>query len=306
MIALTRMQQSDVKQRRKTILSLTEQFVTQTCGHRPPSHSDLHMRTVKNNALWITETLRIGLSTIFLSLIMSIVYWIQTTFDPSVLSSVLFPILCFALYYTLKRFIDPEALLFIVQIVAWLHDVNDHKYSSEDPTLYPNLITFLDQITSKDQDLNGCYDVLTGTPYEYLYTTKMILALTERISFSRQKKSHEQTGTQDWLKILGRYGVIVRNIVSDADKFEAIGEVGIDRCAQYTAEVFEKTGQTPTKSAIAEAVIKHYHEKLKLLASPVYIKTVPGLGYAMYLDHQMKRYLERMIREKDTEDSKLN
>ena len=36
-------------------------------------------------------------------------------------------------------------------------------------------------------------------------------------------------------KDLGEYEVL-RNIVSDADKLEAIGEVGVLRCYQYTME----------------------------------------------------------------------
>ena len=37
-------------------------------------------------------------------------------------------------------------------------------------------------------------------------------------------------------KDLGQYEVL-RNIVSDADKLEAIGEAGVLRCYQYQAEV---------------------------------------------------------------------
>lgn len=38
-------------------------------------------------------------------------------------------------------------------------------------------------------------------------------------------------------------GRIVRNVCSDADKMEAIGLVGIERCLQYSAEVLGKKGR---------------------------------------------------------------
>lgn len=283
-----------VTQRRKTVLSLTESFVKQTCGSRPPSHSDIHMKKVRDNAVWITD-LMMHCITVYQVLIHLSLYPVFVLFDLSLWARFVGVILLIGLYELPHRLIDPEGLLFLVQIVAWLHDVNDHKYSSEDSSLYPNLISFLDKITNKEDYVNMYQDVfLPDSPYAHLFTTKMILALTERISFSRQKKSQEQRGSQDWLEVLGWYGTLVRNIVSDADKFEAIGKDGIIRCAQYTVEVFEKTGKIPTRSAITDAVIVHYHEKLKLLASPQYMKTFPGLGYAMCLDRQMKQQLTQM------------
>ena len=53
-----------------------------------------------------------------------------------------------------------------------------------------------------------------------------ILAIIERIAFSREKA----WGRNDWLAVLGIDGVIVRNIVSDADKLDAINA---HRCYMY-------------------------------------------------------------------------
>ena len=72
-----------------------------------------------------------------------------------------------------------------------------------------------------------------------------------------------------YLKNFTEIGLIVRNIVSDADKLEAIGEIGVNRCCQYTRE---KYGEDLSKEKLVSYVKEHCEEKLFLL-SEKYIKT---------------------------------
>ena len=119
----------------------------------------------------------------------------------------------------------------IVIICAWLHDVNDHKYGNENEEI-------LDQFLE-----------LNFSEYKTL-----ILDIIKRVSFSFEKKN----GRDNWLDILGNDGFIVRNIVSDADKIEAIN---INRCYLYE----KMKNPNFNEKEIWIRVIEHYNEKLVLL-----------------------------------------
>ncbi|VBB18836.1 metal dependent phosphohydrolase, partial [Yasminevirus sp. GU-2018] len=254
----------------------TEQFVIRTCGSRPSSHNHLHMQKVRDNAVWILSAL---VSSCFFGL--TLMFLIAQRYSS-------YPYIILPLYvctvYVCKQWVVTLNLL--VQIVALLHDVADHKYVEEDITLLPNLDRFIEGITSNEE-----YErVFMYSPFGHLFRHIQIKNIIDRISFSRQKKY----GTYDWVVTLGYAGVLVRNIVSDADKFEAIGQAGIDRCVEYTQEVYDRTGVTKTRTQLLDDVEKHYHEKLKLLASMKYMKTGPGLLYAQRLDSEMLNYLRTL------------
>ena len=106
-----------------------------------------------------------------------------------------------------------EPRFLVVATVAWLHDVADHKYIKKDPSLMTSLNEFLERYTVEHAH------VMAGTQYEAVFTPKGVLAITERISFSREKKQ----GDKDWQEAMGAAGIEIRNIVSDADKMDAIG-----------------------------------------------------------------------------------
>ena len=98
-------------------------------------------------------------------------------------------------------------------IVAWLHDVADHKYD-KDGSLLVQLKNFIKSIESNDD------------------ICEKIVICVGLISFSKEIKY----GYKYYEKILSGEWLIVRNIVSDADKLEAIGYVGIIRGMQYAQE----------------------------------------------------------------------
>jgi len=102
-------------------------------------------------------------------------------------------------------------------IVAWLHDVADHKYDL-DGTIMNNVILFIEKIEP---------------------TPNYIIECIKAVSFSTEKrmgyKHYENTLPPEW--------VIVRNIASDADKMEALGKMGVVRCIQYAQEQYEKKSE---------------------------------------------------------------
>jgi hypothetical protein len=100
---------------------------------------------------------------------------------------------------------NKKDILFNILIsVAWLHDIIDHKYtdSSENKVL---LIKFLNEIFSNDDTL-------------------LILNIIERISYSKENYYIINNKNNDWNEILGEDGLLIRNIVSDADKLDALGK----------------------------------------------------------------------------------
>lgn len=218
-----------------------EKFVTDTCGHRNPSHSHVHMQDVKNMATYIYDEL----------------------------------------YDDCHR---TQPLYFFIIIVAWLHDVCDHKYIKYEPKLLDKMDQFLDSFTLKYTYL------VKNTVYQNYMVTKMIKNIIERISFSRER----DYGDNDWNSTIGLIGIIIRNIVSDADKLMAIGKNGIQRAREYNMEEAEKNDIHLTNEQLNQKVVEHYYEKLKLLGD-MYIKTKPAKNLAIKLNKEMADEIQNLI-----------
>jgi len=164
----------------------------------------------------------------------------------------------------------------LMSVVAWLHDVPDHKFLHEDPTLLIKVSDFLNLFTNTHQEY------VKDSSYEELFKTSKLMSIIERISFSKEKKN----GDSDWCIVLGTEGIEIRNLVSDADKLEAIGIEGLERCAAFAEEVAERDNISADRKYILKHVIEHYHDKLKLLGTQ-YCRTEAGKKLAEPLDREM-------------------
>jgi HD superfamily phosphodiesterase len=151
----------------------------------------------------------------------------------------------------------------LVIICAWLHDVDDHKYGNENKE---KLDAFLTENFS-DEKIK-------------------ILAIIERIAFSREKKY----GRNDWLEILGA-DIIVRLIVSDADKLDAINA---ERCYLYQ----KMKGPSLSEKELWQDVIQHCHDKLYHLKDN-YILSYTGKVMAEPLHEKMVADIEKIKAEYD-------
>jgi len=129
-----------------------------------------------------------------------------------------------------------------------LHDTIDHKY----PTDLQNKIEILQQFL----------DLKLGIVSD---NVKWII---NNISYSKEKLSgyplHENQLVQ-----------LARNIVSDADKIEALGEIGLTRCRIFTLNA----NPLLTISEIESIVVSHCHEKLLKLKDE-FIRTSAGKSMA--------------------------
>jgi HD superfamily phosphodiesterase len=149
--------------------------------------------------------------------------------------------------------------------VAWLHDIADHKYD-HDGTLEQRLDAFGDANISNYNEI------------------KQVI---KYVSFSTENKAIIAGTPLNFPAILGVYYAHIRDIVSDADKLEAIGIVGIQRCIEYTTH----TNPTYTHAQVISDVKKHADEKLLRLASQ-FIKTPAARTIAARRHHEMEEWLQ--------------
>lgn len=148
---------------------------------------------------------------------------------------------------------------------AWLHDVADHKYD-HDGTLEQRLDEF-------------------GTANISNYAD--IKQVIKYVSFSTENKAIIAGTPLDFDQILGAYYALVRNIVSDADKLQAIGKIGVTRALTYTRDV----NPTYTDAQVIEDVRKHADEKLLRLATQ-FIRTPTARALAQKEHKEMEEWLE--------------
>ena len=147
---------------------------------------------------------------------------------------------------------------------AWLHDIADHKYD-HDGTLEQRLDEF-------------------GTANIWNYED--IKHVIKYVSYSTENKALIAGTPLDFPLILGAYYSQIRNIVSDADKLEAIGKIGISRAIMYTTEA----NPTYTQAQVIADVHKHAHEKLLRLATQ-FIRTPLARSIATRRHKEMEEWL---------------
>lgn len=159
-----------------------------------------------------------------------------------------------------------------ITAVALLHDVSDHKYDSDGSYKNSMRLVLKDFFVSDEIDL--------------------VLNIIDRISYSKENKVIQNGDKLDWDDVLGHDGCIIRNIVSDADKIEAIGLIGVERCMMYSRHNRLKTGDSFTEKDIIQDLVKHCDEKLFRLKDE-FIRTSAGKKMAEpYHDEMVKKVNE--------------
>ena len=174
---------------------------------------------------------------------------------------------------------DQDLLTYMVK----LHDVRDHKYpnSISEQTLIDFLDTEVGEIKRKQIML-----VIDGVSFskQVANETKQsgISNETKQSGISNETKQSDTTGN-------GKYSIITDNklreyltIVRDADRLEAIGTVGIERCIKY---------QTVHGNRVPDVVLFHCHEKLLRLLPEHFIVNPTARKMAEPLHQQIVDYV---------------
>lgn len=144
--------------------------------------------------------------------------------------------------------------------LSMLHDVCDHKYKELSIT-QQQLVQFIDSLSS-------IYSTVNST---------RLMKIIDSVSYSKQvkKATLEHELTSEELNLL--------RILRDADRIEAIGARGIERCYQFT----QQANPTFDEIAIKKDVIQHCHEKLLRLYPEHFICTQGGRKIAEPLHQEM-------------------
>jgi HD superfamily phosphodiesterase len=161
----------------------------------------------------------------------------------------------------------------IIIISSWLHDVADHKYN-ETGELKLIVEAFLDK--------------------NYKETKELILNIIERISFTKEYLSRVNNKKLDWKKVLGERGILYRDIVSDADKIEALGKIGLHRTIIYEKEKYFKNNKKNMSDKDLKKKVLDYCDFKLVNLKDNYIYTAPGKKIAeekhLELLDEIKKY----------------
>ncbi|ODN83997.1 hypothetical protein L202_00032 [Cryptococcus amylolentus CBS 6039] len=144
---------------------------------------------------------------------------------------------------TIAKQMNPTPDLLIVELAALFHDVADKKYTKPtDPTLSQTLTPLL-------------------SPHLPQYKIDLILSIIPSVSYTSELAMTRATPTQwTWQQTCAEL-----HAVQDADRLDAIGAVGVMRCAAYSSHVGRKLlvddgdEERGERGASAEG---HFEEKL--------------------------------------------
>ena len=150
---------------------------------------------------------------------------------------------------------------------AWLHDIADHKYD-HDGTLEQRLDEF---------------------GHKHISNYPNIKQVIKYVSYSTENKAILAGTPLDYDSLLTPYYALVRHIVSDADKLQAIGKIGITRALTYTREA----NPSYTEEQVIAEVRKHADEKLLRLATE-FIRTPTARALAQKEHEEMLVELQKL------------
>lgn len=170
---------------------------------------------------------------------------------------------------------EPEANRLIVELGALLHDIADWKFADGDLEAGPRAARkWLESCNADEETITHIEDILRNTSFK---GAKVALNLTS----------------------------IEAKIVSDADKLDAMGAIGIARAFAYggskNRSMYEPD-QKPTLHATFEAyktdqshTVNHFYEKLLLLKDIMQTETAKKLAQSRH--EYMEKYLEEFYAE---------
>jgi HD superfamily phosphodiesterase len=168
---------------------------------------------------------------------------------------------------------------------AILHDIADYKYDRD------NVLS--KQVKGYINDLCK-YHKTTDTSSDDLWW------IIDNLSFSKERKAGSVKNlvknTYTNFPFPNKL-ILIRNIVADADRLEAIGEIGAKRCIVYG----QHTYPTADKPTLKEKVKEHAEEKLYMMpfgdpnTKEPYFHTGPGKAMALERHKDTVKYINQFL-----------
>lgn len=156
-------------------------------------------------------------------------------------------------------------------LLALLHDTIDSKYFNEDP------VSIILRLTNGLKFRHTVFDIEKCNIFVSIINSA-------RWSNRNSVSTESHLVSPHW-----------KNILSDADWLDAIGNIGIFRTIAYNSQHWKPNGPCDTPM---RAVLRHYHEKLKLI--PKELHTDKAREAAVELEAQMTQYftvLEKQLQQ---------
>jgi len=160
------------------------------------------------------------------------------------------------------RNMDPNITidLFVVELAALLHDILDRKYLKEpveDPIAF--FRPFFNSVSMHVDLLNdGRAD--------------LIVKVIDNVSWTNEKRLRAMHGGKGWTE--WHETCMELHCVQDADRLDAIGGIGILRCAAFSAATSRPLITPADDPAHPGSCLQHFHEKLLFIRDR--LKTLPG------------------------------
>lgn len=158
--------------------------------------------------------------------------------------------------HKIMKTLNPNYNQELLSYVAMLHDVCDHKYKELSITR-EELINFINENLSSEH-------------------VNIVMKIIDNVSWSKEVRGETEQLNEPYNLYL--------TALTDADRLEAIGEIGINRCIEYTLSRGE---------VVPDDVIIHCNEKLLRLLPEGFIKTELGREMAQPLHDYIVDYVSK-------------
>eukprot|EP00656_Telonema_subtile_P016768 TRINITY_DN18889_c0_g1_i2.p1 TRINITY_DN18889_c0_g1~~TRINITY_DN18889_c0_g1_i2.p1 ORF type:complete len:193 (-),score=15.66 TRINITY_DN18889_c0_g1_i2:190-768(-) len=177
---------------------------------------------------------------------------------------------------------------------------DSHKYDDAEGSLTKSVEAHIDTILEAH---GGLLEVPSETTQSATFpplSRTAVLDTMSAISFSKENKK----GMRYYTDSLGPNWTLIRDVVSDADKLEAIGESGLVRCWEFgltshcppgksgAIDSSADVDRTQRQAQLLQRVKDHADEKLFLLTSN-FMSTPTGRFLGSGRDDDMKALLEK-------------
>ena len=184
--------------------------------------------------------------------------------------------------YIAKSFELTEIEYKIIIISSLLHDAYDSKYVTDKQNIIVDISNLLNDEGYIQQQIDLVHNII------------------KHISFT--KEFNERKSNKEPLKIIQYFDSdkeqLLRDIVSDADKIESLGNTGIIRIIQYQNEIMDSNFK-PKSMGWYQIHFHHlydiYYNRIIILLTHNYIRTNPGKVIAKPLLDNMSKIFSNSI-----------